>query len=235
MAQEVMLALGCTQIPYHHKDLFIFLEEVVKAFRPNLFIHLGDEVDQMGMNFFDDDPDTEYSLVGEANANIKYMNMLRDIFGDKCIVLHSNHGSLLYRRAKKSGIPRQYLKEYNDLYKLPPGWTWRFEYIHELEDGRKIYFHHGKAKPILKTSMTKGMCVVQAHYHDQFYVVYRSDGKRHLWQAQTGCLCDKDSLAMAYGKNNVAETVLGCLIIVNGTPIPIPMKVDWNNRWIRSI
>ena len=34
------------------------------------------------------------------------------------ILLHSNHSSLIYRRALKHGMPKAYLKSYNDFLEV---------------------------------------------------------------------------------------------------------------------
>ena len=47
-----------------------------------------------------------------------------------------------------------------------------------------------------------------------------------------GCGIDRDSLAFAYGKNNIPYPILGCGVIdENGVPHLCKMHVDKNNRW----
>jgi hypothetical protein len=48
---------------------------------------------------------------------------------------------------------------------------------------------------------------------------------------QVGCLVDKDSLAMAYAKNNLKRPIIGCAMIVEGIPLLIPLLLSKGGRW----
>ena len=235
MAQEVILCIGDLHFPHQHPDSLIFIEAVTDLFKPTKFVLLGDEVDNHCISFHDTSPDIAYSPSTELEAAIEKMKHLYDIIGKDAVVLESNHSSLVYRRQRHEGLPRSVFRDWSDILEAPSGWRWTLEYFHELPDGRTIYFHHGKSKAIMKTGKTVGCCSVQAHFHSCMSVNYWNCGHQTLWQAQVGCLTDEKHLAMDYGKNFLDKGVLGCLVVVDGTPIIIPMTVDSNNRWNRSI
>jgi hypothetical protein len=102
-----IIVISDMHIPYHHPDTFKFLKALDKTFNATRIINIGDEVDAHGISFHDSDPDL-LSPGDELRAAQKELKTLVKIF-PKMDLVHSNHGSLLYRRGKAGGIPRHYL------------------------------------------------------------------------------------------------------------------------------
>ena len=50
-----------------------------------------------------------------------------------------------------------------------------------------------------------------------------------------GCLVNKDSLAMAYMKINLAKPILSCGIITEGYPQIVPMVLKKDGSWDKNI
>ena len=115
-------------------------------------------------------------------------------------ILHSNHGSLAYRRSFKAGIPMAYMRGYNEVLQVGKGWKWHNELTIKLPDGNKVHFHHGKSANILSVGQKQGTCYVQGHYHTKYGISYWGNPESLLWAMQVGCLIDKDSMAFAYDK-----------------------------------
>ena len=59
----------------------------------------------------------------ELRISKKYIWQLKKIF-PKMTLLHSNHSSLIYRKALKHGMPRAYLRNYNDFLEIDNRWKW---------------------------------------------------------------------------------------------------------------
>lgn len=99
--------------PYQHPDALEFLADVAAKLRPTRVINLGDETDGHAMSFHDSDPNLDSAGVELEKAK-EFIQALAKMFPiqDVC---HSNHGSLIYRRALKYGIPTQYIKTYRDI------------------------------------------------------------------------------------------------------------------------
>ena len=143
----------------------------------------------------------------------------------KMDLLESNHGSLVYRKAKHHGIPKHYLKSYNEVLEVDDGWQWHFDMTLKLPTGVDCYLHHGKVSESLKLSQMMGMCAVQGHFHESFAIKYWANPNALYWAMNTGCLVDDKSLAMSYNNVNVKRPIIGTGVIVEGMPVLVPMKL----------
>ena len=188
----------------------------------------GDEVDAHATSYHEHDPDL-HSAGDELNLAIKALIPIYRMF-PKAVVLESNHGSLIYRKAMTAGIPSRALKSYREILKAPIGWVWKFDHIIKSPLGN-IYCHHGKSGTHEKLSKNMAMSAIQGHFHSKFYVSYWSSPNGLYFDANAGCLVDNHSRAMAYGSNGLQKPIVGCLVIVNGVPQLIPMVLKSNHRW----
>ena len=228
-ADKRILVISDLHIPYHHKDSFKFLEAVKKSFKPTRIINIGDEVDNHGISFHDSDPDL-MSPGDELIASQKYCKQLEKIF-PKMDLVHSNHGSLSYRRGKAGGIPRHFLKEYNEVLGVGEGWRWYDEILVPINDVQDIVFKHQFSANVLKSAEQMGCSCVQGHYHSKFEISYTSSPRSLNWGMTVGCLIDSKSLAYEYNKLQTKRPILGIGVIENGRPALIPMYLDSNGRW----
>jgi len=227
---KCILVIPDLHIPFHHQDSFVFLKSVRDKYSPDRVVNLGDEIDNHSISFHDSDPDLMFSPSQELEKAIWYLKDLYEIF-PKMDLVESNHGSLHYRRGKAHGIPRHFFKSYKELLEAPKGWNWTFDLVVTASDGSDIYFHHGLSKNALKTSQNKSMNHCCGHFHSEFGVKFWANSRQLFWAMNTGCLIDDTALAFEYGKNNLAKSILGCGIIINGIPKLIPMVLKKNGRW----
>ena len=113
MIYKSILIISDTHIPYENKFLIPFLKALTKKYKKfDRVIHLGDEVDKHALSMHDSDPDLP-SAGDELKLALPKIKELEKMF-PKMDLLDSNHGSLVFRRAFKYGIPKAYLKKYND-------------------------------------------------------------------------------------------------------------------------
>lgn len=228
-----ILTVSDPHLPYNHPDLFEFLEEIKKVYRPDLIVFMGDETDGHSFSFHDHDPDL-MAPRDELQTAINRLKWLYKIF-PKAYVLESNHGSLVYRKQKVSGLPRFVFKSYNQMLEAPKGWVWVPDLTVKMSNGNKVYFCHGKTSDVTKLSQSMGMCAVQGHYHEKFKIEYWGNPEGLYWGMQTGCLIENESLAFAYNKVNLKRPVIGTGIIINGHPKLLPMVLNKNGRWIGKL
>jgi hypothetical protein len=212
-----ILFISDMHIPYHNKGLLPFLEGLKKRYEPTRVICLGDELDKHAMSFHDSDPDLP-SAGDELKKALPTIKEVKKLF-PVANFIDSNHGSLLYRKAKHHGIPRHYLRNYNEVLEVDDGWTWHFDLTLTLPDGQKVYVHHGKGANALRVAQLMGMSYVAGHYHESFGVQYCSTPASLIWAMQCGCLIDRKSLAFAYSNNNMKRQVIGTGLIIDGVPI----------------
>lgn len=233
MKNSKILVISDMHIPYHHPDLLPFLKAVKAKYRPDRVVCIGDEVDKHAMSFHDSDPDLP-SAGDELELAISHLQDIYRLF-PKMDIVDSNHGSMHYRKGKHHGIPRKYLRDYNDILEAPKGWKWHNKLLLTANGGNKILFHHGLKKNGLPVAQQNGMCFVQGHYHTEFSIQYSSSPERLIWAMTVGCLIDDDAMAFAYNKTINQRPIIGLGIIIDGQPKLIPMLLDKKGRWIGKL
>jgi hypothetical protein len=216
-----ILVLGDLHFPYHHPKAFEFIEHLMDTYKPTMVINMGDELDSHSMSFHPTDPDLS-GAGDELLAAQAYVSKLHDLI-PQMLLLHSNHGSMVYRRALDSGISREYVRSYRDVLDTPD-WHWFLELIIELPNKQKVYFHHGKSANVVKLSQSMGMCAVQGHYHEQAGIQYWSNPLELLWGMQVGCLIDRRSLAYAYNNVNLKRPIISAGLIIDSVPQLVPLR-----------
>lgn len=228
-----VLVISDLHIPYHHPDAFAFLSALKKKYKPDLVVNIGDEIDQHSISFHSHHPDLK-SPGDELRAARKYVKELEKIF-PKMTLVHSNHSSLVYRKAVATGLSLEYLKSYNEFLQVGEGWQWVDNLTVTLSDGQKCFFTHGMAADVMKVAQQYGMNAVQGHYHSKFSIGYYSNPDKLVWGLQTGCLINQKELAFEYARNFKSRFVIGCACIISGQPKLMPMVLKDGGRWIKKI
>jgi predicted phosphodiesterase len=227
-----VLVISDLHIPYHHKDSFDFLREIKKQFKPDFVVNIGDLLDFHAISFHEHNPDLP-SIGDELTISKDYIKELESIFPNVTEV-HSNHSSLVYRRAIKYGMSAQFLRPYGEFLGTKK-WKWVDDLKLQMCNGKSVYFTHGKSADVLKVSQTMGMCCVQGHYHTKFSIGYWANPDDLYWGMQVGCLINQKSMAFSYAKNFSTRFVLGCGIIIEGMPRLLPMVLNADGDWIKTI
>ncbi|AWD90744.1 hypothetical protein [Pseudomonas phage Alpheus] len=231
-----ILVIPDLHAPYHHPDALDFLIAVTAHFKPTLVVNAGDETDGHAMSFHDSDPNLDSAGVELEKAR-EFLAKLEAVF-PQMLVCHSNHGSLLYRKAKHFGIPVQYLKTYREV--LFPngkgqGWSWNFEWQIQLPNGQVTNFRHQAGSNKLGVAAHLNQNLVVGHEHGKFQLEYAQSTGKQYWAMITGCLIDPDAPAFAYGENYHGKPILGCAVIIDSIPQLIPMRLDAQGRWTGSL
>lgn len=225
---KCVLVISDMHVPYQHRDTVKFLEAVKKKYNPDRVISIGDEVDKHALSFHDSDPDLP-SAGDELRLAIKALQPIYKLF-PRMDIISSNHGDMVYRKAKHHGIPKAYLQSYGEVLQAPIGWKWHNDLTITLSNKTQCYFHHGLSSNILKVVKEYSLNVVHGHYHNSAGVHYASTPEKLLWGLQVGCLIDDNSLAFAYNKTTLGRPMIGVGIIENGLPRWLPMIVK-NGKW----
>ena len=228
-----VLVISDLHIPYHHQDAFDFLKALKKKYKPDLVVNIGDELDHHAISMHEHNPDL-MSAGDELKQSKEYIRELEKIFPEMKIV-HSNHSSLVYRRALKYGLPKDYLKSYNEFLGVGNGWEWVDDLSITLSDGSRCFFTHGMSADVLKVAQQYGMNTVQGHYHTKFSIGYYSNPDALIWGMQVGCLINQKSMAFDYAKNFKSRFIVGCGMIINGQPKLMPMVLNKDGRWNNQI
>ncbi len=219
-------------LPYQHKDSIKFLKEIKKEFRPDKIVNIGDLLDFHAISMHDSNPDL-YSAGMELDKAKEYIKVLEDIFPE-VIEVDSNHSSLVYRRALKYGMSKQFLKPYGEFLGTRK-WKWIDDLTLTMSNGQRCFFTHGRSADVLKVSQTMGMNCVQGHYHTKFLISYWANPDNLFFAMNVGCLINQKSMAFSYAKNFKTRFILGCGIILNGIPRLLPMVINKKGDWIGKI
>lgn len=227
-----ILVISDMHHPYSHPDTVPFLAAVKAKYKPDGVVCIGDEIDHHALSYHESNPDLP-SAGDELARAIKALRPIYKLF-PQVIVIESNHGSMVLRKAMTAGIPMKAIKSYNDILDAPKGWKWIFDTILTTPLG-PVYFCHGKTNTPGKLASQYGMSTVQGHFHEKAQINYISTPERLLFDAHTGCLADDKSLALGYNKINPKRPIVSILVIVNGIPTIIPMVLSKNGRWIKRL
>ena len=228
-----VLVISDLHIPYHHQDAFDFLKALKKKYKPDMIVNIGDELDHHAISMHEHNPDL-MSAGDELKQSKEYIRELEKIFPEMTLV-HSNHSSLVYRRALKYGLPKDYLKSYNEFLGVGNGWAWVDDLTVTLSDKSRCFFTHGMSADVLKVAQQYGMNTVQGHYHTKFSIGYYSNPDALVWGMQVGCLINQKSMAFDYAKNFKSRFIVGCGMIIDGQPKLMPMVLDKDGRWNKTI
>ncbi len=211
-----VLIISDMHIPYNHPNMIPFLQMLEDRYHFTRVICIGDELDKHAMSYHDSDPDLP-SAGDELRRALPVIKQVERMF-PVMDILDSNHGSMVYRKAKSHGIPRSYIKSYNDVLEVGPDWKWHMELTITLPEGQKVYFTHGKTADGIKLSQAMGMSVVQGHYHEKCTIDHWANPNDRYFSMQVGCLIHDDSYAFSYNNTNLKRPMIGCGVIIDGVP-----------------
>lgn len=227
-----ILVVGDLHAPYTHPDAIRFLHHVRGTYNPDMVIQMGDETDGHAISFHDSDPNLDSAGVELEKAKL-VLEEVHELFPN-LLVCDSNHGSLVYRRAKAHGLPVQFIKKYRDIL-FPehgaPGWSWADAWVLNTPLGA-VRFQHQVSGDFMLNASHERTSLVLGHEHGRFEVQYAASSAALYFGAYAGCLIDKQSMAFAYGKLHRKKPILGVLVITDGCPQLIPMLLNSDGRWV---
>ncbi|QDF45966.1 hypothetical protein vBVpaPMGD2_27 [Vibrio phage vB_VpaP_MGD2] len=233
---ESILVIPDLHAPYHHPDTLDFLIEVAAKYKPDTVVNLGDETDHHALSYHDSDPNLDSAGMELVKAR-EFLHQLERVFPEMKIC-HSNHGSMLHRKAKTHGIPADMIKSYREV--LFPngggeGWEWAYSHRLPLPNGEEVQFQHQASGNLLDAAAHERCNLVVGHFHAKYSIDYSASRAALYWAMYGGCLIDGGSLAFAYGENFKHKPIIGCSVIVDSLPILVPMRLGKDGRWLGKL
>ena len=232
MGFKRILVISDMHVPFHHKDSMEFLREIKKEYKPQFVVNIGDLLDFHAISMHSHDPDL-FSAGHELREARKHVKELESIF-PKVTEVDSNHSSLVYRRALKFGMSKEFLKDYGDFLGTKK-WKWVDDLTLTMSNGQRAFFTHGRSADILKVSQTMGMSAIQGHYHTKFLISWWANPDNLFFAMNVGCLINQKSMAFNYAKNFKTRFILGCAVIIDGYPKLLPMVLNSKGSWIKTL
>ncbi|ARB11244.1 hypothetical protein [Marinomonas phage CPP1m] len=228
-----ILVIPDIHAPYQHPDTIEFLIAVAAKYKPDTVINLGDETDHHGLSYHDSDPNLDSAGV-ELHKAREFLADLEKVF-PYMLICHSNHGSMLHRKAKTHGIPAEMIKTYREVL-FPDGggegWEWDYSHKLALPNGGEVMFLHQASGNLIDAAAHERCNLVIGHLHAKYGITYSASSSALYWAMNGGCLIDAKSLAFAYGENFKHKPIIGCSVILDSLPILVPMRLDSEGRWV---
>ena len=216
-----VLVIGDVHLPFERKDYLQFCKDTYKEYQCNKVVFIGDIIDNNYASFHSNDPDADYSAGAELDLCVERVKDWYEAFPDAEVCI-GNHDAIIMRKAFDSGVPRVWIKEFNDVLGTPT-WQWVTDtYI----DG--VRYVHGHKSSKARTAARRDMVsTITGHFHTDFYIDYMFGKTRAIFAMAVGCGIDDSQYAFAYaagGKKNA----IGCGVVLNGgqTPILVKMNLD---------
>lgn len=184
-------------------------------------ILIGDEVDLCGVSQWEKDPDGFSPGTEAEQAQIK-MKQWYKAFPEASVCI-GNHTARPFRQAKANGIPKKFIKSYEEAWEAPKTWKWAENW--EI-DG--VLYTHGTGCSGVQAAITIAtrhrQNTVIGHIHSQAGIQYSASKIDLVWGMQVGGALDDRSYAAYYAKDQLKKSIVGCGIVINGKlPIYEPM------------
>lgn len=233
---NAILVIPDLHAPYHHPDTIPFLKAVREHYGTETTVNLGDETDHHGLSYHDSDPNLDSAGVELTKAREFLAELEREF--PIMMLCHSNHGSMLHRKAKTHGIPADMLKSYREVL-FPDGggegWEWDYSFRLALPNGDDVLFKHQASGDLLAAAAHERCNLTIGHLHAKYGIEYSASTACLYWAMNGGCLIDAKSLAFAYGENFKHKPIIGCSVIIDSLPILVPMRLNEDGRWIGKL
>jgi len=209
--------------PYTHPKYIDHCRYIRSKYKTDKTIHIGDEVDNHSISYHEHDPNGLSPSSEMAKAKER-MGLWYKHF-PRVMVCVSNHGSLIYRKVKTAGLPREVVKDYRELWGAPDTWEWGQEW--NIDDVEYIHGEGYSGKyAYANCSMKSRVNTVLGHLHSVCGIHWSGSSRDRLFGMSVGCGIDRHAYAFAYGKHAAVKPFLACGVVIDGKlPIVCPMEM----------
>jgi len=218
-----VIVIGDTHEPFCKEGYLEHCLKVQKDYDCGTVVHIGDLVDNHAVSYHESDSDgrsagDEYKLA--LIACDKWYKAFPDAY--VCI---GNHDRLPFRKAFTAGLPKNWLKSYQEMFNSPKGWKWDF--VHNING---VVYQHGTGlsgeMASINAARENRQSTVIGHLHTVSNTRFLASTKDLIFGMSVGCGIDHTKYAFAYGRENTRKPVLSCGVVLGGTmPINVPMKL----------
>ena len=155
----------------------------------------------------------------ELELAIQRLNRYYKAFHNVEVII-GNHTRMVARKAQTGGIPKRWIKSYNEVLEVP---NWEFKVSTEIDGVKYAHGEGGTARSRAKMDMQS---TVQGHLHTQLYSEYMVGSNSRVFGMQVGCGINHEQYAFAYAKAG-KKPAIGCGVVIGGhTAIAVPMQLE---------
>ena len=215
-----VLIIGDLHHPFCLPGYLDFCEKQYDRFDCDTVVFIGDIIDNHYPSYHETDPD---GMAGgdELDLAIKRVRPYVKAFPDAWVTI-GNHDRMVMRKAFSGGIPKKWIREYNDILEAP-GW----EFVDEVViDG--VQYIHGEGGTARVKAKNDKFSTVQGHLHTQSYIESSVGRDSCIFGMQVGCGIDRRAYAMAYAKTG-PKPAIGCGVVMDAGKLPIQIMADLEN------
>lgn len=218
-----VLVIGDPHEPFTKEGYLEFCRKIQEEYDCGTVIHIGDAVDNHAVSYYEKDPEG-MSAGDEFNLAIERMKRWYYTFPNVKVCI-GNHDALPFRKAFSAGLPKTWLKTYQELLQSPPTWEWDF--VHQVNG---VIYQHGTGlsgeMAAINAARENRQSTVIGHLHTVMNTRFLASYKDLIFGVTVGCGIDHEKYAFAYGKQNTRKPVVACAVILDGKlPINIPMPI----------
>lgn len=202
-----VLVIGDLHEPFCLDNYLDFCKNTYANYNCNKVVFIGDVIDSHFSSFHETDPD---GMGGgqELDIAIKRLSKWYKAF-PKADVTIGNHDRIVYRKGFSGGIPKRWLKPFNEVLETP---KWNFVERLIIDGVQYVHGEGGTARTKCKNDM---MSTVQGHIHTQAYTEWMVGQNFKIFGMQVGCGVDHTAYAVAYAKN-FKKQAIGCGVVIGG-------------------
>lgn len=218
-----VLVIGDPHEPFCKEGYLEFCRQMQEEFDCGTVIHIGDAVDNHAISYHEKDV-TGMSAGQEFNLAKFKMKRWYHTFPNVRVCI-GNHDALPFRKIFTAGLPKEWLKSYEELLEAPKTWKWDFVHQHN-----GVIYQHGTGlsgeMASINAARENRQSTVIGHLHTVCNTRYLASYKDIIFGASVGCGIDHTAYAFAYGRENTRKPVLACCVVLDGkVPINLPMPV----------
>lgn len=221
--------IGDTHEPFCRPGYRDFCYEVFNRFGCGKIVHIGDEVDNHAISYHESNPDG-HSAGREAELAQANLDQWYKTFPNVMVCI-GNHTALIERQAMTTGLPKKFIKNYQEAWNAPKGWEWKLQW--ELDN---VIFTHGTGSSgqngAINRARDNRQSTVIGHIHSFGGVLYSASEKDLIFGLNVGCGIDVDSYSMEYGRPFAKRPTLGCGVVIDGriglfVPMDLGIKIKY--------
>lgn len=218
-----VLVIGDPHEPFCKEGYLEFCREMQEKYDCGTVIHIGDAVDNHAISYHETDV-SGMSAGQEFNLAKTKMKRWYYTFPEVRVCI-GNHDALPFRKIFTAGLPKEWLKSYEELLEAPKTWKWDFVHQHE-----GVIYQHGTGlsgeMASINAARENRQSTVIGHLHTVCNTRFLASYKDIIFGASVGCGIDHTKYAFAYGRENTRKPVLACTVVLNGEiPINLIMPI----------
>lgn len=211
--EERVLVIPDLHEPFTLKHYIEFVKDVQSKYNTNKTVFLGDIIDNHYSSYHESCPDG-FGAGKELELSISKIKKWHKAFPN-AFVCDGNHDLLIARKAFTAGLSNRWVKTLKEVLETP---TWEYR---DSWTFNNVLYRHGIGRQAFTKAKNENISVVQGHYHGQTYIrTVQNYDNSIIFAFQLGCGINKDSYAMAYGKN-FDDPKINCGVILNDGRTPI--------------